>query len=74
MKAMKFVSIFSSILLAGYGIFAVVWIWSDDLISLKTFIKTSITVAVVLVVAVIIALAYREYVEEKEMKKDKFLD
>ena len=73
MKAMKVISILSSLILGAYAVFAIVWIWSDT-ISAKVFIKTSITAGIVLVAIVIIGLAYKEYIEERNMKKEKFLD
>jgi len=73
MKAMKLASIITGIILALYAIFLLVWLWGDS-ISWATLIKTSITAGVIVVVTVGLAMLYREYVEEKEMKTEKYLD
>ena len=73
MKAMKIASIITGIVLAAYAVFTLVWLWGST-ISWATFIKVSITAAVVVVAVLGLAMLYREYVEEKEMKKDGFLD
>ncbi len=73
MKAMKLASIITGAILALYAVFALVWLWGDS-ISWENFIKVSITAGVVVVVTVGLALLYREYIEEKDMKKDGYLD
>ena len=73
MKAMKIASIITGITLAFYGVFLLVWLWGES-ISFAIFLKTTITAGVIIVVSVGLAILYREYVEEKEMKKEKFLD
>jgi hypothetical protein len=70
---MKIASIVTGIVLIAYAIFALVWLWGDS-ISWEVFIKISITAAVIVVAVVGSALLYREYVEEKTMKAEKFLD
>ncbi len=73
MKAMKIASIITGVILAAYAVFALVWLWGTS-ISWTTFIKVSITAAVIVVAVLGLALLYREYVEEKNMKKEGFLD
>ncbi len=73
MNAMKIASIVTGIILIAYAIFALVWLWGES-ISWEVFIKTSITAAVIVVAVVGSALLYREYVEEREMKRDNYLD
>ena len=73
MNAMKIASMITGIILAAYAVFALVWLWGTA-ISWTTFIKVSITSAVVVVAVLGLAMLYREYIEEKEMKKEGFLD
>ncbi len=73
MKAMKIASIITGVVLVAYAVFALVWLWGTS-ISWTTFVKVSITAAVIVIAVLGLALLYREYVEEKEMKKDGFLD
>lgn len=73
MNAMKIASIITGVVLALYAIFLLVWLWGES-ISFEIFIKTTITAGIIIVVTVGLAILYREYVEEKEMKADKYLD
>jgi membrane protein YdbS with pleckstrin-like domain len=73
MKAMKLASIITGVILVLYAVFALVWLWGES-ISWETFIKTSITAGVIVVATLGLALLYREYVEEKSMKEEKYLD
>ena len=73
MKAMKLASIVTGVILVLYAVFALVWLWGES-ISWETFIKTSITAGVIVVATLGLALLYREYVEEKSMKEEKYLD
>ena len=59
-----------------YGVFAVlllVQVWVEPL-SWSTFIKLTITASVIIVVTFGLAMLYREYIEEKHMKEDKYID
>jgi small neutral amino acid transporter SnatA (MarC family) len=73
MKIMKIASIISGVVFALYAVFLLTWLWGDS-ISWETFIKTSITAGVIVVAVMGLALIYREYVEEKSMKEEKYLD
>ena len=73
MNAMKIASIITGVILAAYAVFALVWLWGSS-ISWAAFVKVTITAGVIVIVVLGLALLYREYVEEKEMKKDGFLD
>jgi membrane protein YdbS with pleckstrin-like domain len=73
MKAMKLASIVTGVILVAYAVFALVWLWGNS-ISWETFVKTSITAGVVVVATLGIALLYREYIEEKSMKEENYLD
>ena len=73
MNAMKIASIITGVVLALYAIFLLVWLWGDS-ISWEIFVKTTITAGIVVVVTVGLAILYREYVEEKKMKAEKYLD
>jgi len=73
MNAMKIASIITGVILALYAIFLLVWLWGDS-ISWEIFIKTTITAGIIVVVTVGLAILYREYVEEKSMKEEKYLD
>jgi len=73
MNAMKIASIITGVVLALYAIFLLVWLWGES-ISFEIFVKTTITAGIIIVVTVGLAILYREYVEEKEMKAEKYLD
>jgi len=73
MKAMKIASIITGIVLLFYAVFALVWLWGDSIPS-AVFVKTTITAGVIVVATLGLALLYREYVEEKNMKEEKYLD
>jgi len=73
MNVMKFASIASGVIFGAYGVFLLVWLWGES-ITWETFTKTTITAGVLIVVIMGLALLYREYIEEKGMKEDKYLD
>ncbi len=73
MKIMKIASIVSGTVFALYAVFLLVWLWGES-ISWENFVKVSITAGVIVVATMGLALLYREYVDEKEMKEEKFLD
>ena len=70
---MKIASIISGVVFALYGILLLAQLWGDVL-SWKVFIKLTITAGVIIVVTFGLALLYREYIEEKTMKDEKYLD
>jgi len=73
MKIMKIASIISGAVFTLYAVFLLVWLWGDS-ISWENFVKTSITAGVIIVATMGLALLYREYIEEKSMKEEKYLD
>ena len=73
MKAMKIASIISGIVFALYAILLLAQLWAEVL-SWPVFIKLTITAGVVIVVTLGLAMLYREYIEEKSMKGDKYID
>lgn len=73
MNAMKIASMITGVILVAYAVFALVWLWGSA-ISWATFVKVTITAGVVIVVVLGLAMLYREYIEEKNMKKDGYLD
>ncbi len=73
MNAMKLASIITGIVLVLYAIFALTQLWVM-VVSWATFIKISITATVIVVATLGLAMLYREYIEEKSMKEDKYLD
>ena len=73
MKAMKLASIITGVILALYAVFLLAQLWGA-VVSWNIFIKITITAAVVVVVTLGLAMLYREYIEEKSMKEDKYLD
>jgi membrane protein YdbS with pleckstrin-like domain len=74
MKVMKIASIISGIVFLVYAIILLVQVWSLDAMSWETFIKLTITAGVIIVVTFGLAMLYREYIQESEMKKDKYID
>ncbi|MFT7824755.1 MAG: hypothetical protein ABXS92_08325 [Sulfurimonas sp.] len=73
MKAMKIASLISGIVFALYAILLLAQLWTEVL-SWPVFIKLTITAGVVIVVTLGLAMLYREYIEEKSMKGDKYID
>jgi len=73
MNVMKIASIITAATLIMYVVVVLLQVWAS-VMSWATFIKLTIT-SVVLIVAVFgVALLYREYVEEKNMKRDGYID
>ena len=73
MKVMKVASIISGLVFAIYAILLLVQIWAESM-SWTTFFKLSLTAGVIIVVTFGLAMLYREYIQESEMKKDKYID
>jgi len=73
MNSMKFASIITGGILAVYAIFLLLQLWGS-VVSWAIFTKVTITAAVIIVVVLGLALLYREYIEEKSMKSENYLD
>jgi membrane protein implicated in regulation of membrane protease activity len=73
MKVMKVASIISGVVFAIYAILLLVQIWSESM-SWTVFFKLSLTAGIIIVVTFGLAMLYREYIQESEMKKDKYID
>ena len=73
MKAMKIAGISTAIILLIYTVLLIGQLW-DSWMEWSNFIKLTITAGVVIVVIGIVALIWREIIEEKELKKDNFID
>jgi len=73
MKVMKVASIISGLVFAVYAILLLVQVWSEAM-SWTVFLKLTVTAAVIIVVTFGLAMLYREYVEEKSMRDDKYID
>ena len=73
MKVMKIASIISGLVFAVYAILLLVQVWSEAM-SWAVFMKLTVTAAVIIVVTFGLAMLYREYVEEKSMRDDKYID
>jgi len=73
MNAMRLASLIVGVVLVLYSVFGLIQLWMK-VVSWATFVKISITAAVIVVVTLGLAMLYREYIEEKSMKEDKYLD
>ena len=73
MKAMKLAGILTAIILLIYTVLLIGQLWGSWM-AWGNFIKLTITLGVIVVVIGIIALIYKELIEEKELKKDNFID
>ena len=73
MKAMKIAGIVTALILFIYAILLVGQVWGSWF-KWSDFIKITITAGVIIVAVGIIALIYRELIEERELKKDNFID
>ncbi|MFT7528351.1 MAG: hypothetical protein ACI9LY_003512 [Arenicella sp.] len=70
---MKIASIFTITLLVAWVAMAIVDLWFD-IVPWAIFMKVSITLGLLAVLALGIAIAKREYIEEKQLKKGKYID
>jgi len=70
---MKTASIVSGIVFALYAVVLLLQVWME-LFSWTIFVKVTITAGVIVVVVFGLAMLYREYVEEKRMKEEKYID
>ena len=73
MKVMKIASIITGVVLALFAILLLAQMWAM-IMPWETFMKLTVTAAVIIVVTFGLAILYREYIEEKQMKEDNYLD
>jgi hypothetical protein len=70
---MKIATILSSLLLVIWMILTMVVLWTDSL-DADMYIKLTMSLGVVAVVTILVAIALREYGNEKKMKEHNYLD
>jgi hypothetical protein len=70
---MKYASIISISLLIFWVLVAILDMWFD-VVSWAVFIKLTITLGLLMVLALAVALIKREYVDDKKLRKDKYID
>jgi ABC-type nickel/cobalt efflux system permease component RcnA len=70
---MKVASIISGVVFAIYAILLLVQVWSEAMLW-EVFMKLTVTAAVIIIATFGLAMLYREYIEEKTMKDDKYID
>ena len=73
MKVMKIASIITGVIMALFAILLLVQMWGN-VMPWETFMKLTVTAVVIIVVTFGLAMLYREYIEEKTMKDEKYLD
>jgi len=73
MKAMKIASILGGTVFVLYAILLLVQIWTT-MIPWEEFMKLTVTAGILIVVIFGVAMLYREYMEEKTMKHEKYID
>ena len=73
MKVMKIASIITGIVLSLFAILLLAQIWAT-IMPWEVFMKLSVSAAVIIVVTFGLAMLYREYMEEKQMKDENYLD
>jgi len=73
MNVMKIAGIIVSALLGIWVILSIARVWGD-VISWSNYLKVTITMALLAVAVGIIALIINEFIKEKDMKKDNFID
>lgn len=73
MKIMKIASVITGVIFALFAILLLAQMWGN-VMPWEIFIKLSVTAGVIIVVTFGLALLYREYMEEKTMKDEKYLD
>lgn len=70
---MKYASFICIFLLVVWVLLAILDMWFD-VIGMATFIKVTVTFGLIMVLALAVALAKREYVEDQQLRKDKYID
>lgn len=70
---MKIGAAVALLILVLWALLAILQLWFTPL-SAEVFVKVTITAAIVEGVVLLVTLAVREYLSEKQMKKDGFLD
>ncbi|MBD3791839.1 MAG: hypothetical protein IE918_06775 [Campylobacterales bacterium] len=70
---MKIASIISGTVFVLYAVLLLLQLWAE-VVSWTVFVKLTITAGVLIVVTFGVALLYREYIEEKRMKDEHFID
>lgn len=73
MKVMKIASIITGVIFAAFAILLLVQMWGN-VMPWEVFMKLAVTAGVIIIVTFGLALLYREYIEEKSMKDEKYLD
>jgi hypothetical protein len=73
MKSIKIASIIVGTIFVVYASVGILQLWFE-IIEWGTFVKISITAMVIIIVTFGLAMLYREYIEEKKMKEDKYID
>ena len=73
MRAMKIAGIIVALILFIYAVLLIGQVWGNWM-EWSNFIKLTITAGVIIVAVGIIALIWRELIEEKELKRDNFID
>jgi len=73
MKVMKIASLITGVIFALFAILLLVQMWGN-VMPWEIFIKLAITAGVIIIVTFGLAMLYREYIEEKTMKDEKYLD
>lgn len=73
MKSIKIASMIVAIVFIVYAIVGILQLWFT-IMEWSTFVKLSITAMVIIIVSFGLAMLYREYIEEKKMKEDKYID
>ena len=70
---MKIASIISSILLIIWVILTIGVLWFD-VIGMIFYFKISISIGIVIIATILISLAIKEYIDEKELREHNYLD
>jgi len=70
---MKIASIISSILLIIWVILTISVLWFD-VIGMIFYFKISISIGIVIIATILISLAIKEYIDEKELREHNYLD
>ena len=73
MNAMKLASVITGVIFALFAILLLAQMWGN-VMPWEIFIKLAVTAGVIIVVTFGLAILYREYIEEKTMKDEKYLD
>ncbi|OGX27087.1 MAG: hypothetical protein A2787_04795 [Omnitrophica WOR_2 bacterium RIFCSPHIGHO2_01_FULL_48_9] len=69
---MRYVAIFDTVMIALYTLLFIMQLWNQTF-STENFFKISVTMGILVLTVTVIGLIYREFMKDKELKKDNYI-